>query len=71
MRDGSKSNEPMPLLGPNHTRHSTTLHTIFLLTFAFLTFIVAPIALVWTFIGGMRDKVSDRPSGRGEISIRI
>jgi hypothetical protein len=40
-----------------------TLHILILLTIAFLTCIVAPIALVWTFIAGMREKASDRPSG--------
>jgi hypothetical protein len=39
------------------------LHAISLLVIAFLTFIVAPLALVWTFIAGTRDKASDRPSG--------
>lgn len=42
-----------------------SFHTYFILFLAFLTFIVAPIALVWTFIVGMRDKASDRPSGGG------
>ena len=32
----------------------------FFLTLAFLTFVVAPITLVWTFIAGKHDKVSDR-----------
>jgi hypothetical protein len=44
------------------------LHIIVLLIAAFLTFVVAPIALVWTFIDGMRHKASDRPSGGGGIS---
>jgi hypothetical protein len=39
-----------------------------LLASAFLTFIVLPIVLVWTFIDGMRRKASDRPSGGGGIS---
>jgi hypothetical protein len=41
---------------------------ILLLIFAFVTFVVGPIALVWTFIDGMRRKASDRPSGGGGIS---
>ena len=45
-----------------------TLHLLFLLVLAFLTFVVGPIALVWTFIDGMRRKASDRPSGGGGIS---
>ncbi len=38
-------------------------HVIFLLFIAFLNFIVVTIALVLTIIAGMREKVSDRPSG--------
>ena len=41
------------------------LHVTLLLAIAFLTFVVAPIALVWAFIDGMRHKASDRPSGGG------
>lgn len=44
------------------------LHVTLLLAIAFLTFVVTPIALVWTFIDGMRRKASDRPSGGGGIS---
>ena len=42
-----------------------TLHILILLTLAFLIFIVAPIALVLTFIVGMREKARDRQSGGG------
>ena len=45
-----------------------SINLIILLIIAFLTFIVAPIALVWTIIDGMRRKASDRPSGGGGIS---
>jgi hypothetical protein len=45
-----------------------SLHIFILLTFAFLTFIVAPIALVLTIIDAIRHKASDRPSGGGGIS---
>ena len=41
---------------------------ISLLIVAFLTFVVLPIVLVWSFIDGMRRKASDRPSGGGGIS---
>jgi len=44
------------------------LHVTLLLAIAFLTFVVAPIALVWAVIDGMRHKASDRPSGGGGIS---
>ena len=47
------------------------LQVIFLLVVAFLTFVIAPIALVWTFIDGMRRKASDRPSGGGGLSNAI
>lgn len=45
-----------------------TLHAIFLIIMAALVFIVAPIALVWAFVDGMRRKSSDRPRGGGGIS---
>lgn len=45
-----------------------SFQVVFLLVIAFLTFVVGPIALVWTFIDGMRRKASDRPSGGGGIS---
>ena len=45
-----------------------SLHVVFLLALAFIVFIVGPIALVWTFIDGMRRKASDRPAGGGGIS---
>ena len=44
------------------------LHVIFLLLIAFLTFIVLPIVLVWSFIDSMRRKASDRPAGGGGLS---
>jgi len=44
------------------------LHVIVLLVIAFLTFIVAPIALVLTVIDAIRHKASDRRSGGGGIS---
>jgi hypothetical protein len=44
------------------------LQVILLLALAFLTFIVAPIFLLWSFIDGMKRKASDRPSGGGGIS---
>ena len=47
-----------------------TLHVLLLLTLAFLTFIVATIALVWTVIDAIGHKASDRPSGCGGISNR-
>jgi hypothetical protein len=45
-----------------------TLNLIVTLIFAFLTFVVAPIALVWTMVSHLRSKASDRPSGGGGIS---
>jgi hypothetical protein len=48
-----------------------TLQTYFFLFLAFVTFIVGPIALVWTFVDGMRQKASDRPAGGGGISNAI
>jgi hypothetical protein len=45
-----------------------SLHIIFLLVMAFLTFVVAPIALVWAFVDGMKRKSSERSSGGGGIS---
>jgi hypothetical protein len=47
------------------------LQTYFFLFLAFVTFIVAPIALVWTFVDGMRRKASDRPAGGGGVSNAI
>jgi hypothetical protein len=44
------------------------LQVILLLALAFLTFIVGPIFLLWSFIDGMKRKASDRPSGGGGIS---
>jgi hypothetical protein len=44
------------------------LHTYFILFLAVLTFIVLPIALVWTFVRGMRTKASDREGGGGGMS---
>jgi hypothetical protein len=44
---------------------SMPLHFYVTLLLAFLTFIVAPIALVATFIHGMRTKASDRKEGGG------
>lgn len=44
------------------------LFTITLLVLAFLTFVVGPIALIWTFIDGMNRKASERPAGGGGIS---
>jgi hypothetical protein len=44
---------------------------IALLALAFVVFIVGPIALVWTFVDGMRRKASDRPAGGGGISNAI
>jgi hypothetical protein len=41
---------------------------VLLLVLAFVTFVVAPIALVWTFVDGMRKKASDRPGGGGGLS---
>jgi hypothetical protein len=45
-----------------------TFQVILLLIAAFATFVVAPIALLWTFIDGMKRKASDRPGGGGGIS---
>jgi hypothetical protein len=45
-----------------------TFQIILLLIAAFATFVVAPIALLWTFIDGMKRKASDRPGGGGGIS---
>jgi hypothetical protein len=45
-----------------------SLSLISLLTLAFLIFVVGPIAMLWTFIDGMKRKASDRPSGGGGIS---
>lgn len=42
-----------------------SVHLLFLLALTILTFIVAPIALVVTFIHGMRTKASDRKEGGG------
>jgi hypothetical protein len=39
-----------------------SFHAYFILFLAFLTFIVAPRAPVWTFIAGKREKAGDRPS---------
>ena len=48
-----------------------SFQVILLLIAAFATFVVAPIALVWTFIDGMKHKASDRPSGGGGISSAV
>lgn len=56
---------------PAKDRNEMNLNIIVLLIVAFLTFVVAPVALVWTFIDGMRHKASDRPSGGGGISNMI
>jgi hypothetical protein len=48
-----------------------SFHTVFLLALAFVVFIVGPVALVWTFIDGMRRKASDRPAGGGGISSAV
>jgi hypothetical protein len=48
--------------------HGMTFHAVFLIIMAVLTFVVMPIALVWTFVDGMRRKSSDRPRGGGGIS---
>ncbi len=45
-----------------------SIKIVLLLLAAFLTFVVTPIALVWTFVDGMRRRASDRPSGGGGIS---
>jgi hypothetical protein len=45
-----------------------SLQILFWLVVAFLTFVVGPIAMIWTFVDGMRRKASDRPSGGGGIS---
>lgn len=45
-----------------------TIQLFVLLALAFLTFIVGPIALVWTFIDSMGRKASDRPAGGGGVS---
>lgn len=45
-----------------------TFQLLVLLALAFITFVVGPIALVWTFVDGMRRKASDRPAGGGGIS---
>ena len=45
-----------------------TLHAVFLIIMAALTFVVVPIVLVWTFVDGMRRKSSDRPRGGGGMS---
>jgi hypothetical protein len=45
-----------------------SFHVVLLLFIAFVTFVVAPIALLWTFIDGLRRKARDRPSGGGGIS---
>lgn len=45
-----------------------SVRIILLLVMAFLTFIVAPIALIWAFVDGMRRKSSERPGGGGGIS---
>jgi hypothetical protein len=45
-----------------------SLHVIFLLLLAFLTFVVAPIWLIYAIVAGMRQRASDRPSGGGGIS---
>lgn len=47
------------------------LETYLLLALAFVTFVVAPVALVWTFVIGMRRKASDQPAGGGGISNAI
>ena len=47
------------------------IHAIFWLTMAALVFIGGPIAMVWTFVDGMRRKASDRPSGGGGMSNAI
>lgn len=48
-----------------------TIHLFVLLGLAFVVFIAGPIALVWTFIDGMRRKASDRPAGGGGISSAV
>lgn len=45
-----------------------SVRIILLLVVAFLMFVVAPIAIIWTFVDGMRRKASERPSGGGGIS---
>ena len=42
-----------------------SLHDYFILLLAFLTFVVLPIGLLWTFIHGMRTKASERKEGGG------
>lgn len=54
--------------GPCDNQSNMDFYTILLLAAAFLTFIVGPIALVWTFVDGLRRKASDHPSGGGGIS---
>jgi hypothetical protein len=44
------------------------IHAIFWIIVAVVVFIGGPIAMVWTFVDGMRRKASDRPSGGGGIS---
>ena len=45
-----------------------SLSLLFWLLMAFLAFVVGPIALLWTFMDGMKRKASDGPSGGGGIS---
>ena len=48
-----------------------SFQVILLLIAAFATFVVAPIALLWTVVDGIRHKSSDRPSGGGGISSAV
>jgi len=41
---------------------------VLLLFAAFLTFVVAPIVLLWSVVDHFRHKASDRPGGSGGIS---
>jgi hypothetical protein len=50
---------------------SMSANVVLLLLMAFVTFVVAPIALVWSFVDGMRTKASDRPGGGGGLSNAI
>ena len=45
-----------------------SFHDYFILAAAFLTFIIAPIWLLWSFIHGLRTKASERKGGGGGMS---
>lgn len=45
-----------------------SLHIVVQLALAFVVFIVGPIALICTFVTGMRRKASDQPAGGGGVS---